>query len=290
MKVATMKNNIRLLPPLRFAAVLTALLVFGGIVSAQDWDVDTFPMPVEAGFAPVNDIEMYYAIYGEGEPMLLIHGGLGSSDGWAEQIAPFAEEYMVIVGDGRGHGRTNFTDEPISYGLMTSDWLALLDYLEIDAIHLVGFSDGGIIGLEMAINHPDRLLSVVAYGANYDVSGVRADIGENEIFNAYIELAVGEYLELSPEPERMDAFFENIGAMWASEPAYTEEQLATIDTPILVLHGELEEAIDNDHAIEMAELIPGSEFVMMSDTGHFALWEKTEEFNEIILDFVGSVE
>ena len=140
--------------------------------------------------------------------------------------------------------------------------------------------------LDLAINHPDRLNKVIAYGANYNPSGVRADIGENETFNAYIAMAAEDYQTMAPDPTQWDTFLGNIGNMWATEPNYTAEQLGAIATPFLILDGEEEEAIDIDHAREMAALIPGAELHLIPGTGHFALWEKPTEFNQIILDYL----
>ena len=247
----------------------------------------TAPPPPVATTVALNGIELYYEVHGRGEPLILIHGGLGNAGYWSNQIDVFAKKYQVIALDSRGHGRSTFNEEPISYALMTSDVLALMDYLEIAKADIVGWSDGGIIGLELAINHPDRVNRIVAYGANYDPSGVRSDIGESERFNAYIEQAAADYQTLSPDPTRWDAFLENIGNMWATEPNYTPAQLSAITTPMLILDGKEEEAIDTDHTKLMADLIPGADLHLIASTGHFAMLEKPAEFNEIVLDYLG---
>ena len=238
--------------------------------------------------APVNDIEMYYATYGDpnNEPLVLLHGGLGNADYFVNQIPAFSEQYYVITADSRGHGRSTMSEQQISYALMASDVLALMDYLKIESAYLVGWSDGGIIGLDIAIHHPERLKKLVAYGANYNPSGVRADIGESERFNAYIEMAAGDYVRLSPTPDGFDTFLANIGNMWATEPNYTVEQMNSIAVPTLILDGLQEEAIYPAHDLEMATLIPTADLVLMGGVGHFAMWEKTEEFNHIILDYL----
>ncbi len=105
------------------------------------------PMPKAdaSGYAPVNDIQMYYAVYGQGEPLIMLHGGLGHSDVWGNQIPVFAQHFKVITADSRGHGRSTRSSQPYSYALMASDVLALMDYLKIDKASIVGWSDGGII-------------------------------------------------------------------------------------------------------------------------------------------------
>jgi len=240
--------------------------------------------------AKINGIDIYYEVYGEGQgdPVILLHSGLGNGDYFVNQIPPLAEEHEVVVMDSRGHGRSSFDDTPISYELMASDVLALMDHLGIDKASIVGWSDGGIIGLELAIHHPERLNKVVAYGANFDPTGVRLDINENAYWNAFVERNGEDYQTLSPHPERWEEFLENISHMWATEPNYTEEQLGSITTPILILDGATEEAIDLNQTKLMALLIPGAKLVIMPDTGHFAMMEKPDEFNRIVLDFLGS--
>jgi pimeloyl-ACP methyl ester carboxylesterase len=125
------------------------------------------PMPVKSGYARVNDIKMYYAIFGSGDPVLLIHGGLGHADIWSNQVADLAKDHQVIVADSRGHGRSTRTAEPYGYDLMASDYLALLDYLRIDKVALVGWSDGGIIGLDIAMSHPEAYQALCPSGEHH---------------------------------------------------------------------------------------------------------------------------
>ncbi len=241
---------------------------------------------IETGVASVNDIQMYYEIFGEGKPLVLIHGGLGNADYWESQIAAFSEQYQVIAPDSRGHGRSTFSEQTIGYSLMASDVLALMDHLGVEKFDLVGWSDGGIIGLDLAINHPERVNKIVAYGANYSVSGLRSDIEEDETFNTYIEKTIEDYLKLSPTPDQLDPFLENISTMWSTEPEYTSEQLGGITVPMLILDGDNDEAILTEHTEEMAGLISTSELFLIPGTGHFAMWEKPEEFNQIVLDYL----
>ncbi|HET7055951.1 MAG TPA: alpha/beta hydrolase [Thermomicrobiales bacterium] len=234
----------------------------------------------------INGANIYYEVYGTGEPLILIHGGLGNGKYWVNQIPVFAAKYQVIVMDSRGHGRSSFDEQPITYALMASDVLGLMDHLAIDKASIVGWSDGGIIGLEIAIHHPERLNKVVAYGANFDPTGVRLDIGDNAYFNAYIERASEDYLTLSPAPERWDEFLNNIGTMWATLPNYTEDELMAITTPFLILDGETEEAIDLNQTKLMALLMPNADLKLMPGTGHFAMFEQPDEFNAIVMDYL----
>lgn len=248
-------------------------------------------LTAEGQTAEINGVSIYYKVYGEGNgnPILLLHGGLSNGDHFAGIIPALVEDgHEVITMDSRGHGHSSFDDAQISYAQMAKDVIGLLDHLKIEKADIVGWSDGGIIGLEIALTDPERLNKVVAYGANYDPTGVRLDIGTSEKFNAYIERASQEYQENSPAPEKWDAFLANIGNMWATQPNYTDEQLTTITTPFLILDGAEEEAIDLNQTKLMALLIPDAELVIMPDTGHFALFEQPEEFTQIVLDYLDS--
>ena len=240
----------------------------------------------KGGFADVNGIRIYYEIHGEGKPLLLLHGGLGSTDSWSKQLRAFSREFKVIAMDSRGHGRSTFDETSISYDLMTRDVIGLMDHLEIAKAHVVGWSDGGIIGLMLALDHPDRLDRLVALGACYRFDGVREDIMENPTFVSFLESAAADYRKISPAPQRWDEFMANIGKMWATEPSLTAEQLGAITAPVLIVTGEDEEVIHDRHTRELAELIPTAELELIPGTGHFACWEKAGEFNRVVLDFL----
>ena len=244
------------------------------------------PTPVESGMAPVNDIQMYYAVYGEGEPVLLIHGGLGNADDLGFLVPALAESHKVIVADGRGRGRSTRSDKPFSYALMADDYLALLDHLGIDKVALVGWSDGAIIGLDIAIRHPERLSRLFAYGANYTAEGFKASAADDPIFKAAVARAGKDYARLSPTPAEFDALVAQMSEMWATQPNYTKDQLRAITVPTVIFDGDHDEGIEPAHTAEMAELIPGAKLVIMKDASHFAMWQKPDEFNATVLEFL----
>jgi pimeloyl-ACP methyl ester carboxylesterase len=243
------------------------------------------PRPRVSGMAPVDDIRMYYAVYGEGPPVLLIHGGLGNADIWGFQVPALALDHTVIVADSRGHGRSTRSNKPFSYALMADDYLALLDFLKIDKVALVGWSDGGIIGLDIAIRHPERLSRLFAFAANYTPEGGK-DVSNSPTFNAYIARARQDYMRLSPTPDGFDAFLKAISPMWAVEPRYSKEQLRSITVPTTIFDGDHDEAIKPEHTREMAELIPGARLVIMKDASHFAMWQRPKEFNATVRMFL----
>lgn len=241
------------------------------------------PEAASTGMAPVNGIQMYYATYGAGDPVLLIHGGLGNADIWANQVIDLMQDHLVIVADSRGHGRSTRTEDPYGYGLMAADYLALLDYLKVDKVDLVGWSDGGIIGLEIAMNHPERLDRLFAHAANITTDGVDPTVADDPVFmGTYVSWMAEDYARLSPTPDQFDAFVTQISGMWASEPNWADGQVAAILVPTAVVVGDHDEAILPAHTDKIAALIPGATRVILPKASHFAMLQAPEEYTAAI--------
>ncbi|PDT16921.1 alpha/beta hydrolase [Rhizobium sp. J15] len=273
------------------AGILTFFSLFltvAGARSAERWaELPAFPAmpaPKTSGMADVNDIKMYYAEYGEGEPLLFIHGGLGNTDVWGNQIAEFARDHLVIVADSRGHGRSTRSQQPFGYDLMTSDYVALLDYLKIDKVTLVGWSDGGIIGIDMAMKHPEKLTRVIAQAANVTTDGVKPDVMSNKTFNDYINVAGEQYRKLSPTPNEYEAFVNQISQMWATQPHWTAAELGKIAVPVTLAIGDHDEAVKLEHTEMMAKDIPGAKLVILEDASHFAMLQDPKGYDAMIRD------
>jgi len=271
-----------------FAVAFT--LVAGAAWAEERWETlpepAAMPAATESGYAKVNGIDMYYATYGAGDPVLLIHGGLGHADIWASQVAELSKTHKVIVADSRGHGRSTRDAQAFGYDLMASDYLALLDYLKIDKTALVGWSDGGIIGIDIAMTHPERLTKVYAQAANVTTDGVDPGVEGNATFGEYIERMGQDYARLSKTPGEYEAFLEQISQMWASQPNWTKEQLATITTPIAVVTGDHDEAIKREHTDYMASVIPGATLVILPNASHFAMLQAPDEYTASVTDFI----
>ncbi|KAA0699987.1 alpha/beta hydrolase [Neorhizobium sp. P12A] len=267
-------------------ALFSLMATISAARSAERWaELPAFPSmptPNASGMAPVNDIKMYYAEYGQGDPILFIHGGLGNADVWGNQIKDFARDHLVIVADSRGHGRSTRSEQPFGYDLMTSDYVALLDYLKLDKVTLVGWSDGGIIGIDMAMTHPEKLKQVVAQAANVTTDGVKSDVMNNATFSNYINVAGEQYKKLSPTPTEYDAFVNQISAMWASQPAWTASDLSKITVPVTLAIGDHDEAVKLDHTEMMAKEIPGAKLVVLKDASHFAMLQDPEGYDAMI--------
>lgn len=268
-------------------AVLPLILLSS--TTAQVWT--QLPKPVAlpkttvSGYANVNGVRLYYAVYGHGQPVLMLHGGLGNSNYWGAQVQELSKRYAVIVMDSRGHGRSTRSKQTYTYELMESDVIGLLDQLKVRQVSLIGWSDGGIIGLVMAIRHPERLKRVFAFGANSDPSGVNPKLGDSVNFNRYIARTEVEYGQLSKTPNGFSGFVEAIGKMWASEPHITG-QLNNIRLPITIADGQYDEAILRNHTVMMAKAIRGANLVILPNVSHFAMLQNPAEFNAALETFL----
>jgi pimeloyl-ACP methyl ester carboxylesterase len=248
------------------------------------------PTPVlpdaeHSGAAPVNGIRLWYAVFGHGDPVILLHGGLANSNYWGQQIPVLARHYQIIVLDSRGHGRSTRTAAPIGYDAMASDVLALMDTLHIEKAALVGWSDGAIIGLDIAIHHPERLTKLFAFAANSDPSGVK-DVEKSPVFSAYIERAAHEYERLSPTPRAFKAFLDSISHMWATEPNFTDAELRGIRVPTWIVDADHDEAIKRENTDHMASLIPGAGELILPNVSHFAFLQDPTLFNATLQNFL----
>ena len=248
----------------------------------------TLPSAAQSGLAPVNGIKIWYASFGRGEPVLLIHGGLANSAYWGHQVRALQKHYRVVVMDSRGHGRSSRNEQPYGYDLMASDVLALMDHLGIKKAAIVGWSDGAIIGLDIAMHHPERVSRLFAFAANSDPSGV-ADIAKSDVFNAYIERAGEEYKRLSPTPTEYKSFVEQITKMWETQPNWTEADLAAIKVPTWIVDADHDEAIKRENTEFMAAHIPNAGLLIQPNVSHFSFMQDPEQFTNDVLHFLEHV-
>lgn len=274
----------------RLLAVACLLLSVSTAQAAERWEtLPPTPSPVtsaKTGYAAVNGIKVYYTRTGQGSPVVLLHGGLSNADYWGHQVKALSAKHTVISIDSRGHGRSSRDEKPFGYDLMADDVVAVLDSLKIPRADIVGWSDGAIIGIDLALRHPERIGKVFAFAANTQTAGVKDGVEKNQTFAAFIERAGKEYAKLSSTPKEYDAFVEQISHMWASQPNWTDAQLASIKTPILIADGDHDEAIKREHTEYMAATIPGAGLLILPNTSHFAFLQDPALFNAALLGFL----
>jgi pimeloyl-ACP methyl ester carboxylesterase len=248
----------------------------------------TLPKPAQSGYAPVNNINIWYATFGEGEPVVLLHGGLANANYWGGQVRALQKQYRVIVMDSRGHGRSTRNQEPYGYDRMAADVLGLMDHLKIPKAAIIGWSDGAIIGLDIAMHRPDRIAKLFAFAANSDPSGV-ADIAHSPVFNAYIARAEKEYDQLSPTKGQYKAFLAQITKMWETQPNWTAADLQKIAVPTWIVDADHDEAIKRSNTEFMAANIPGAGLLLQPEVSHFSFLQDPVQFNKDVLHFLQHV-
>jgi pimeloyl-ACP methyl ester carboxylesterase len=277
---------------MRRYALAFCLFLFGFAAAAQadpQWltlpPTPTLPAPVKSGAAPVNGVNIWYATFGYGPPVILLHGGLANANYWGNLVRALAPHYRVIVMDSRGHGRSSRDARPFGYDLMASDVLALMDYLKVDKAALVGWSDGAIIGLDIAIHHPERLTKLFAFAANSDPSGVK-DVDKSPVFTSFIARARQEYEKLSPTPKEYDSFLAQITKMWETQPNWTADDLHGIKVPTWIVDADHDEAIKRENTLFMADNIPNSGLLIQPQVSHFSFLQDPQQFDGDVLHFL----
>ena len=245
-------------------------------------------------YIDVNDIRVYYEIYGEGEPLLLLHGNGGSIENFFLQIPEFSKHFKVIALDSRAQGRSSDSDKEISYALMASDMAALIDKLNLGSVYVVGWSDGGIVGIELAYAHPEKVKKLVTIGANYSNKNYEAH-GDNARMDSNDTLVIGSRklaekyrntLErLSPNPDKIPEIKKKLSALMEKYPNFTEKQLGGIKTPTLVIVGD-HDIISLDHTVSLFASMPHSELFVVPGATHVVPVEQPDLLNGVIVHFL----
>jgi len=270
-----------------FATFLLFLLI--KIAAAQDpktiqhdMDTTTYGKNTAVGkYADIRGFKMYYEVYGKGEPMLIIHGNGGSINNFLYQIPYFAKNYQVIIADSRAQGKSVDPTDSLSYEMMTDDLNGLLDKLHMKQCYVIGWSDGGINGLLMAIRHPDKVKKLAITGANLwpDTTAVDPFV---------YKWAMDENDKL--KKEKMTPKVKNqlkLAHLLSYEPHISIAQLNKITCPTLVIGGD-HDVILPKHTMLIAESIPNSYLWLIPNSGHSTPIMKKDIFNQTVGDFFSS--
>jgi pimeloyl-ACP methyl ester carboxylesterase len=278
------------------AVLLFATQLLGQPASAQSerWmtlpPTPSLPAPASSGKVEVNGASIWYAVFGPsdrgGPPVVLLHGGLANSNYWGNQVPALAEKHQVIVIDSRGHGRSTRSAQPYGYELMASDVLGVMDKLGIKQAAVVGWSDGAIIGLSLAMHHPDRVARLFAFAANSDPSGVK-DVDKSPVFQQFIARGEKEYETLSATPKEYKQFVEEISGMWSKQPNWTQSDLAKITVPTWIVDADHDEAIERVNTEFMAGAIPKAGLLLQPEVSHFSMLQDPAQFTADIMRFLG---
>ena len=221
-------------------------------------------------YAAVNGLKMYYEVHGDGPPLLLLHGGTSSIEDFTLAIPFFATQFRVIAIEQMGHGRTgDRMDRPFHYHDMAEDTVELMRQQGIESAAIVGYSDGGIIGLDIAIHHPERVTRLAVTGANSRTDGYTAEWVRTLIPD---DLPVSEaYGRLSPDGvDHWPIVIGRVKRLWIEEPNFTREEMQSIEAPTLIIVGD-SDIVTPEHAVEMFRTIAGAQLCVVPMAGHGVL-------------------
>ncbi len=249
------------------------------------------PLPVtnDCGYVENNRARIWYASYGFGSPVILLHGGLGHSGNWGYQVPALIKNgYRAVLIDSRGHGRSTRDSRPFSYELMASDVLTVMDTLHLEKAVMVGWSDGACTALILAAKAPSCVAGVFFFACNMDPSGVKPFEATPTMDRCFARHAK-DYALLSATPENFSGFVEDVSLMQRTQPNYSAHDLAKIVVPVVIVQSEHEEFIKREHAEFLAEAIPDADLIVFDGVSHFAPLQRPEQFNTAILEFVGRV-
>jgi pimeloyl-ACP methyl ester carboxylesterase len=248
------------------------------------------PQSVSHGYVDHDGAHIWYASYGSGFPIILLHGGLGHSGNWGYQVPALVQNgYRAIVIDSRGHGRSTRDSRQYSYQLMGSDVLAVMDILHIEKAVLLGWSDGACTSLVLARQFPERVSGVFYFACNMDPTDVKlldeSDIKLQRCFTRHQQ----DYIALSSTLDQFKALFADLSLMQKSQPDYSASDLAEITVPVVVVQGEHDEFIWREHAEYLARNIPRAELIILEAVSHFAPLQRPDLFNSAVLRFFSKI-
>lgn len=232
-----------------------------------------------AKYYQVRGINIYTEQYGNGKPLLLIHGNGGSIHSMASIIPFFSRQYKVIAIDSRAHGKSNDAADSLSFEMMADDNAALLDQMGIDSAYVIGWSDGGIIALVLAMRHPNKVIKLAATGANLwpDSTALIPSLWKDE--KNYYDTTHLKTFTSAKEKNDWKVFMLD----WL-QPNIPLDALKQIVCPALIISGD-HDLINLEHTINIYRNIPNANLWVLPDAGHGTLEEHTDDFDNKVNEF-----
>ncbi len=267
------------MPSLR--SLLSALCLTSAFATAQAQQPVPYDNNPAAGkYYDINGFRMYTEVYGSGPALLMIHGNNDNMSAFSKNVPYFAQHYKVILADSRSQGRSLDPDHPLNFEMMADDYAALLDAMHIDSAYVVGWSDGGINALLLAIRHPAKVKKLVATGANLWNSPDALAPGIWEGAVAEYDAGLNKTYTTAKEKNDRKLFLLD---WW--EPHMTLAQLHTIQAPSLIMAGD-HDVISLAHTLLIYQNIPHANLWIVPGSGHPTLQEHPDEFNRKVDEFL----
>jgi pimeloyl-ACP methyl ester carboxylesterase len=240
-------------------------------------------------YADAGGLRTYYEVSGDGEPVVVLHGGLCTVETCDSQAGALATRYRVYVPERRGHGRTRDVPGPITYAAMAQDTIAFLDAVGISSARLVGWSDGALVALLVALRAPARVTRLVFMGQPVTVAGMRPEALAyltNIIPRALPPEFRQTYAAVSPDgQDHFTVVLDKMKRLWSEPTGVTLEDLAGVTAPTLVMVGD-RDSVRTEHAVEILRALPDGQLGVIPGTTHDMPNEKPETVNRLILEFL----
>jgi len=239
-------------------------------------------------YISIFDTRIYYEEYGEGTPLLLLHGGFSSINYYGMVIPELSNHFRVIALDSPGHGRSEQADT-MSYQLIADYISEMIDIMGLVSVYALGCSDGSIVALLLAHDRPEKVKRIISDGGVINADGYKPEIiawMESVSPQTRSKSWVEEYKSKSPQKDKWEKFVLDTKKMWVDLPYIPDSKIGKIKSRTLIIMGDRDFAITLEHGIELYRAIPGSEFCVLPDVGHCICNKKPNLINEIVIDFL----
>ena len=272
-----------------FVFIFSVFLYESTSAKQQTFVSDTIAL--KTAYITINNVKLYYAEAGVGTPVLFLHGSLGTGEKhFAKQFDEFAKTHHVIALDMRGHGRSELPDGPFAIDLFTDDVFKFLQALKVDSVNLVGFSLGGVVGLHLAIQHPEKVKKLMTIGA-FSTCEALSPKSLEWIKNWDIDKMADNMRKQftgNPAPEKLNIYMQNLQDMFVVGKKWgiKDEDLRGISCPTLLILGENDFFSGVEHQVHIYRTIPKSDLFILPRTGHNAQISQPEIVNKFLAEFM----
>ena len=245
-------------------------------------------------YIPIDDIKLYYEVYGEGQPLILLHGNGSSIGSFSNQIPALSSKYKVYAIDSRAQGRSSDSSKELSYKLMADDIASFIKTLNLSNVNIVGWSDGGNIGIELAFAYPELVNKVVTIGANYNHENFLAEVDRFEMEKddplivktaEWVSRNRNSLERLSSNPAKLPIIRKKLAKLMEKYPNFTADSLKKIQTPFLVIASD-QDIITIDHSVSLYKHLPNAYLFIVPNASHLSLAEFPILINGEIVRFL----
>jgi len=243
-------------------------------------------------YLTIKGSKVYYEEYGNGTPLLLLHGGFGSIKDFKNVIGPLSKKFRVIAMDSPGQGRSEQIDS-ISYQIYANYYASFIDQMKLDSVYVAGWSDGGNSAYILAYDRPDKVKKVVVSGSNSDTDGYPDGAIDDmktwtpeTISQEFKEYWLNDFLKLSPNKNNWQKTYMQLKHMWITKNVISDDHLSKIKSKFLIVYGD-RDVTKLEHGLHIYRTISGSQLAILPNTSHFTFTEKPTMISNLIVDFLG---